>query len=73
MFNAHVGKSVYVMQLQRWFNVFGRESFKVGVGSDRGSAVDGGAVDGGGDASRCRLCLLKMVLVWEVFYDRGPP
>lgn len=30
MFNAHVGKSVYVMQLQRWFNVFGRESFKVG-------------------------------------------
>ena len=68
MFNAHVGKSVYVMQLQRWFNVFGRESFKVGVGSDRG-----GAVDGGGDASRCRLCLLKMVLVWEASYDRGPP
>ena len=31
MFNAHVGKSVYAMQLQRWFNVFGRENFKVGV------------------------------------------
>ncbi|CAM9626157.1 unnamed protein product [Scytosiphon promiscuus] len=29
LFNAHVGKSMYAMQLQRWFGVFGRESFKV--------------------------------------------
>lgn len=29
MFNAHVGKSMYAMQLRRWFNVFGRKNFKV--------------------------------------------
>ncbi|CAB1118567.1 unnamed protein product [Ectocarpus sp. CCAP 1310/34] len=29
LYNAHVGKSVYAMQLRRWFNAFGSENFKV--------------------------------------------
>eukprot|EP00752_Nemacystus_decipiens_P003848 g3540.t1 len=29
LYNAHVGKSMYALQLRRWFSVFGRESFKV--------------------------------------------
>lgn len=29
LYNAHVAKSMYAMQLRRWFDVFGRDSFKV--------------------------------------------
>lgn len=35
MFNAHVGKSVYAMQLRRWFEVFGQENFKVRITFER--------------------------------------
>lgn len=31
IYNAHVGKSIYALQLRRWFGVFGRESFKVRI------------------------------------------
>ena len=30
LFVSHVGKSMYPVQLERWFNLFGRENFKVG-------------------------------------------
>lgn len=29
LYDAHVGKSAYALQLARWFAVFGRENFKV--------------------------------------------
>ncbi|CAM9898341.1 unnamed protein product [Ascophyllum nodosum] len=29
LFVSHVGKSMYPVQLERWFNLFGRENFKV--------------------------------------------
>lgn len=29
LYDAHVGKSMYALQLSRWFAFFGRESFKV--------------------------------------------
>lgn len=29
LFVSHVGKSMYAVQLERWFNLFGRENFKV--------------------------------------------
>lgn len=31
LFVSHVGKSMYAMQLQRWFDLFGRDNFKVCV------------------------------------------
>lgn len=30
LYVSHVGKSMYAMQLERWFGLFGRENFKVG-------------------------------------------
>lgn len=32
LYDAHVGKSAYALQLVRWFAVFGRDKFKVSVG-----------------------------------------
>lgn len=29
LYVSHVGKSMYAMQLERWFELFGRENFKV--------------------------------------------
>lgn len=29
LYDAHVGKGLYAMQLSRWFAVFGKENFKV--------------------------------------------
>lgn len=29
LYDAHVGKSMYALQLERWFAVFGRDRFKV--------------------------------------------
>lgn len=31
LYVSHVGKSMYAMQLERWFDLFGRENFKVCV------------------------------------------
>lgn len=31
MYISHVGKSMYALQLERWFTLFGRENFKVGA------------------------------------------
>lgn len=31
LYVSHVGKSMYPVQLERWFNLFGRENLKVWV------------------------------------------
>lgn len=37
LYVSHVGKSMYAMQLERWFDLFGREKFKVNsLGATRG-------------------------------------
>lgn len=64
LFNTHVGKSVYALQLKRWFSIFGRESFKVRTRCLRRGANQLLI------RARCRCCReLHMFWLWEVLIE----